>query len=239
MIDIIYFDAFNGVSGDMILGSFVDSFVSFSYLQKEISKLGISDVQIECKKVTKSSLRSTKICIDFEHQHHHRNFSDIKKLIEKSTLDEKIKEDSIHIFKKLAEAEAKIHDKSIEDIKFHEVGAVDAIIDIVGAVISFHHLFPAKVLCSPINVGSGMVEAAHGKLPVPAPATLYLLKGVPIYSDNVQSELTTPTGAAIITHFAEDFVLLPKMEVIDVGYGAGEKDFNNVPNILRLILGRD
>lgn len=177
-------------------------------------------------------------CRESHHQHHHehRNLHDIQRLIEASTLEAAVKEKSLQIFTRLAEAEAQVHRTGIDQIHFHEVGALDAIIDIVGAVVGFKNLGVEKLYCSPLHVGSGTVECAHGTLPVPAPATLELIKGKPVYSTGVQGELLTPTGAAILTTMAAEFGPMPAMTVKTTGYGAGTLD-PPVPNLLRLSIG--
>lgn len=234
---ILYFEALSGISGDMILGSFVDCCIPFKYLKNEIDKLNLESVKLKKKYVEKSKIRATKIDVLFSESGEHRNLSKIKKIINKSNLDKDVKKDSIEIFTKLTRAEAAVHNTTIEKVHLHEVGAVDAIVDIVGSASCFHKINPDVVLSSPINVGSGIVETAHGILPVPAPATTELLKGVPIYSGDIRTELCTPTGAAIISHYADRFTKLPNIIVDKIGYGAGEKDIENTPNILRLFFG--
>ncbi len=234
---ILYFDAFNGISGDMILGSFVDCCVPFGYLKKEIGKLNLRNVKLEKRTIKKSKILATKVNVLFGEVIKPRTLSAIKKIIIKSNLDRDIKKDSIEIFTNLARAEAKVHGTSTDKVHLHEIGAVDAIVDIVGAVCCFYKINPGTVLSSPINVGSGTVKTAHGILPVPAPATAELLKGVPIYSGDLNTELCTPTGGAIITHYAKGFTKLPNLIVDKIGYGAGEKELENTPNILRLFLG--
>ena len=234
---ILYFEASSGISGDMILGSFIDCCVPFGYLKKEIGKLNIESVKLKKKSVEKSKIRATKIDVLFSESSEPRNLSTIKKIINKSKLDKKIKEDSILIFTHLARAEATIHNTSIDKVYFHEIGSIDSIVDIVGAVSCFHKINPDIVLSSSINVGSGTVKTKHGILPVPAPATAELLKGVPIYSGDVRTELCTPTGAAIIKHYADRFTKIPDIIVDKIGYGAGQKNLEDKPNILRLFLG--
>jgi uncharacterized protein (DUF111 family) len=177
-------------------------------------------------------------CRESHHQHHHghRNLHDIRGLIEASTLETAVKEKSMQIFTRLAEAEARVHRTTIEEVHFHEVGALDAIIDIVGAVVGLKNLEIEKLYCSPLHVGSGTIECAHGTLPVPAPATLELIKGKPVYSTGVKGELLTPTGAAILTTLASEFGPMPAMTVEATGYGAGTLD-PPVPNLLRIAIG--
>jgi pyridinium-3,5-bisthiocarboxylic acid mononucleotide nickel chelatase len=172
-----------------------------------------------------------------QQDHHHRSYSDIVRMIESSELAAEVKETSLKIFRKIGEAEGHIHGVSIEKVHFHEVGAVDSIIDIVGAAILLHQLGIKKIKSSPIPVGSGRIHIDHGIYPVPAPATLEILKGVPIEQSNVRFELTTPTGAAIVAVLAEEFCTIPSMEVQEIGYGAGTKTFIDRPNVLRVIIG--
>lgn len=176
-----------------------------------------------------------------EHSHHHshRAYQDIVKLIDGSQLSQKVKETSLNIFRKIGEAEGLIHGISLEKVHFHEVGAVDSIIDIVGASILINKLEIQKIKSSPVCVGAGKVHIDHGIYPIPAPATLEILKGVPLQQSNIKSELTTPTGAAIVSVLSEDFCTVPSMTVQSVGYGAGTKDFEKHPNVLRVIIGEE
>lgn len=176
-----------------------------------------------------------------EHSHHHshRAYQDIVKLIDGSQLSQKVKETSLNIFRKIGEAEGLIHGISLEKVHFHEVGAVDSIIDIVGASILINKLEIQKIKSSPVCVGAGKVHIDHGIYPIPAPATLEILKGVPLQQSNIKSELTTPTGAAIVSVLSEEFCTVPSMTVQSVGYGAGTKDFEKHPNVLRVIIGEE
>lgn len=167
------------------------------------------------------------------HEHIHRNFDDIKKLINDSKLNKNVKELSINIFEKVAKAEAKVHNKKINEVHFHEVGAVDSIVDIVGTAILIDILNPDHIYSSPISLGTGFVDAAHGRIPVPAPATIEILKNVPVYSTGVRGELVTPTGAAIIKTLAEEFIRMPELNISKIAYGAGKKDFE-ITNLLRI-----
>jgi uncharacterized protein (TIGR00299 family) protein len=167
------------------------------------------------------------------HEHVHRNFDDIKKLINDSKLSEKVKELSINIFEKVAKAEAKVHNKKINEVHFHEVGAVDSIVDIVGTAILIDILNPDQIYSSPVSLGTGFVNVAHGRIPVPAPATIEILKNIPVYSTGVEGELVTPTGAAIIKTLAEEFIIMPELNISKIAYGAGKKDFE-ITNLLRI-----
>ncbi|MFH0730951.1 MAG: nickel pincer cofactor biosynthesis protein LarC [Pseudomonadota bacterium] len=235
---IAYFDCFSGASGDMILGSLLDAGLPLTVLKSELAKLGLSHYDVQVAKVVKKGLSGSQalVTIEQDHHHHHRNLEDIEGIIEKSSLDPDIKRDSIRIFTRLAEAEAKVHDTTVDSIHFHEVGAMDAIIDVVGAVIGLKALGIDKVFCSPLHVGTGTLICAHGELPVPAPATAELLKGKPIYATGVQGELVTPTGAAILTTLAEGFGPMPTMTVERIGHGAGTAD-RSISNLLRLFAG--
>lgn len=169
--------------------------------------------------------------------HHHRNLQDIEKLIEESLLAEPVKKMSKEIFMHVAKAEAKIHDKPIDQVHFHEVGAIDSIVDIIGVSILVHQLNPDRILASPLHIGTGFVKCAHGKIPVPAPATLEILKGIPVYSTGIRSELVTPTGAAIVKALADEFIDIPMMEIEKIGYGLGTKDLE-ITNMLRVLYGK-
>jgi uncharacterized protein (TIGR00299 family) protein len=234
---IAYFDCFSGASGDMILGSMLDAGLPLTVLKTELAKLGLSHYDVQVAKVVKKGLSGSQALVMIEQDHHHhRNLGDISEIIEKSSLDTDIKRNSIRIFTRLAEAEAKVHDTTVESIHFHEVGAMDAIIDVVGAVIGLKALGIDKVFCSPLHVGTGTLLCAHGELPVPAPATAELLKGKPIYATGVQGELVTPTGAAILTTLAEGFGPMPTMTVERIGHGAGTAD-RSISNLLRFFAG--
>ena len=308
---IAYFDCFAGASGDMILGALLDAGLELEKLNSEVAKLGLSNCDVQVKKVVKRGIGGSQAIVrtsspskpddghdhdhkhehEHEHEHNHlhynhphphghdhhghnhahehyshshshenhshdhhshekyddprsyqarsiprRNLHDIRRLIKESQLDAVVKEKSINIFERLAEAEAKVHRIGIDDVHFHEVGALDAIIDVVGAVAGMELLGIEAVYCSPLHVGTGTVECDHGTLPVPAPATLELICGKPVYSTGVVGELLTPTGAAILTTLATDFGPMPKMVVEQVGYGSGEKDLI-ISNLLRISIG--
>jgi pyridinium-3,5-bisthiocarboxylic acid mononucleotide nickel chelatase len=235
---IAYFDCFAGASGDMILGALLDAGLEIEILKAELAKLGLCRYDIQVKKVVKKGIGGTQamVMIDHEDYHHHRNLYEIQNIIKNSHLSHSIKEKSINIFIRLAEAEAKVHGTSIEKVHFHEVGAMDAIIDVVGSVIGIETMGIEAVYCSPLHVGSGTVECAHGIFPVPAPATMELIREKPVYSTGVAGELLTPTGAAILTTLAGGFGPMPEMIVKHIGYGSGEKDLP-IPNLLRVSIG--
>lgn len=236
----LYFDCFSGISGDMAVGALLDLGVSKEYLLEELKKLNIDEeYRIDIKKVRKSGIDATQFDVILtEHRHHSRNLFDIEGIIDKSDLSKGVKVLSKKIFRIVAEAEAKVHGERLYDVHFHEVGATDSIIDIVAFSICIEYLKIDKVISSYINTGRGFVECEHGVLPVPAPATAEILKGIPIYSDEREFELTTPTGAAIIKAVAEDFKMDCPLVIKNVGYGAGKRETEK-PNVLRVILSDD
>jgi uncharacterized protein (TIGR00299 family) protein len=236
---IAYFDCFAGASGDMILGALVDAGLEPDALKAQLAGLHLTHYDIQAQAVNKKGIGGSQVlvAVDQDHHHHHqRHLSDIQEIIEKSDLTPSVQQKSIQIFTRLAQAEAKVHRTNIENIHFHEVGAVDAIIDVVGAVSGLQLLKIEAVFCSPLHVGTGTVECAHGTLPVPAPATAELIKGFPVYSTGVAGELLTPTGAAILTTLATDFGPMPAMKIGTIGYGAGTAE-PSIPNLLRVVIG--
>ena len=236
---VAYFDCFAGASGDMILGALMDAGLELELLKGELAKLHLTHYDLQVKKVAKRGIGGSQALVSVDedhHHHHHRHLHDIEEIIDKSDLKESIKRKSIEIFTRLAEAEAKVHQPTIEQIHFHEVGAMDAIIDVVGAVAGLAALGIEKVYCSPLHVGTGTVECAHGTLPVPAPATAELIRGKPIYSTGVEGELLTPTGAAILTTLSSGFGPMPSMTLEEIGYGAGTSE-PAIPNLLRVAIG--
>jgi pyridinium-3,5-bisthiocarboxylic acid mononucleotide nickel chelatase len=239
-----YFDCFSGISGDMTLGVLVDLGAKPDLLQNELAKLNLEGYKLSFTKVKKHSITATKANVelhhdhDDQHDHHHgRHLSDILKMISESELSDDVKEKSKLIFSRLGEAEAKVHDVTIEEVHFHEVGAVDSIVDIVGSVIGISVLGIKKIYSSPLPLGQGFVKSSHGIIPIPAPATVELLKNIPAKKTEIQGELVTPTGAAIISTLAESFGTIPNMVIEGVGYGAGTKELTEQPNLLRVILG--
>ena len=233
-----YFDCFSGISGDMTLGALVDAGVPIEDLRAGLAKLGLPGYEITSEKVTRSSLAATKVNVILDKKEQPaRRLSDIKNIIEQSSLAQQVKEKSVTIFERLAEAEARVHGTTVDKVHFHEVGAVDAIVDIVGSVIGLDLLGITKIIGSPVNTGSGSVHTSHGRLPVPAPATAELLTGIPLYHSSLAFELTTPTGAAIISTISSFFGPLPQMKLNRVAYGAGNKDLPGQPNVLRLMIG--
>ncbi|MBI5589633.1 MAG: nickel pincer cofactor biosynthesis protein LarC [Deltaproteobacteria bacterium] len=235
---IAYFDCFAGASGDMILGALVDAGLDPDLLNRELANLHLDHFALSFKPVVKRGLGGSQAVVDIDtHMHHpHRGLRDIRSLIEASTLSLDIRQKSMAIFTRLAEAEARVHRTTVEAVHFHEVGAIDAIIDVVGAVSGLSLLGIEAIHCSALHLGSGTVTCAHGILPVPAPATLELVKGIPVYATEIQGELLTPTGAAILTTLARGFGPLPAMTAEKSGYGAGMAD-PEIPNLLRVVIG--
>ena len=234
---IAYFDCFSGASGDMILGSMIDAGLSAQELRKELRKIPILKVQLNVKKVLRRGISATQVIITGKKEKKsYRTLNDILKIVEKSRLEPEVKKKSKEVFERIASVEAKIHQKPVKEIHFHELSGLDSIVDIVGSVWGFHRLGIDKLYVSKVNVGSGFVECEHGILPVPAPATLALMKGKPIYSSGVERELLTPTGAALLTFLGSDFGNMPEIKVERVGYGAGRSDLPH-PNLLRLLIG--
>lgn len=233
---VAYFDCVSGISGDMTLGAMIDAGLEVEELSRGISKLGLSGYEIEARKVTRQGISATLVDVQVMEEGMERRLSDIEAILEASALDDDVKEASKKAFARLAAAEARIHRTTARDIHFHEVGGVDAIVDIVGAFVGLKCLGVQKVYASHLPLGRGTVECAHGTLPLPAPATLELLKGVPVYGRDIEAELVTPTGATIITSLTEDFGPPPPMRTESVGYGAGHRDLP-LSNILRLIIG--
>lgn len=241
---ILYYDCFSGISGDMNLGALIDIGVDKDYLLKELSKLNISGYKMEIKKDNRKGIYGTKANViltennDQKHVHEHRNLKDIESIINDSDLKQQVKKSALEIFKKVAEAEAKVHNKPLEEVHFHEVGAIDSIVDIVGAAICLDYLNVDKIKSSTVEVGSGFVKCAHGLLPVPAPATVEILNNIPIKS-KISFEATTPTGAAILANCVEEFTDEKKFKIIKTGYGIGNRDIGDVPNILRVFIGEE
>ena len=237
----IYFDCFSGISGDMILGSFIDLGINLNEIKKQLTTLNIKGYTISSRKVKRNGFVGTKVNINLKKLNHKepivRSFNDIKIIIEKSDLPKIVKSNSIEIFRRIGKVEAKVHGTTIQKIHFHEVGAIDSIIDIVGGALGMYLLDVDEISSSPINTGEGTVKCQHGRLPVPAPATMELLKGLPCFSNGIKNELTTPTGAAFIAHFSKKFGSFPNMRIINSGYGAGSIDIKGIPNLLRVIVG--
>ena len=250
---VLYYDCFCGISGDMNLGALIDLGVDKEYIIKELSKLKLdSEYKIKIEKTTKKGISGTKVDVNLSHHHHHhnddhdhhhhgqqgshRNLTDIEKIINDSNLSERVKTISLNMFMKVAEAEAKVHGKSLYEVHFHEVGATDSIIDFVGAAVCLDYLKVDRIMASSVQVGGGFVKCAHGIIPVPAPATVEILLGIPVKSGLVPFETTTPTGAAILAANVEVFTDKIDFSVEKVGYGIGHRELE-IPNVLRVYLG--
>jgi pyridinium-3,5-bisthiocarboxylic acid mononucleotide nickel chelatase len=256
---ILYLEPFSGVSGDMFVGALLDLGVDFEHLQQQLLLLPLRGYQLRHGQCLKSGIRASKFDVvidentgtthghlhhDHGHgnshdSHHNRNFGEIREMISASSLSPWVKERSVEAFAKLAEAEGKIHAQPPDRVHFHEVGAVDSIVDIVGAMIAVEALMPVKILSAAINVGQGTIKCQHGIYPVPGPATLELLKGVPTFTNSVQGELATPTGAALLVTLVQHFGARPPMNVEAAGYGAGNLDTPGGANVLRATLGEE
>lgn len=232
-----YFDCFSGISGDMVLGALVDAGLDIRQLEAELRKLRFESWSISAERVKRKAIAATKAHVEAGPQHHHRHLSDILKMIDNASLAPRAAENARKIFQRLGEAEAKVHNTSIEKVHFHEVGAVDSIIDIVGSAIGFDILGIDAFACSALDVGSGRVKTEHGVLPVPAPATAELLRGAPTFSSGIEKELVTPTGAAIATTLSSSYGKMPPMRIAAVGYGAGSADLAEQANVLRILIG--
>ncbi len=234
---IAYLDCASGVSGDMMLGALVDAGVELAAVQAGIDSLGLPSCRLVVEDVKKRDFRALQLTVEHEPEHAHRHLHHIVEMIEGSSLTEAQRRLAVRIFQRLAEAEAKVHGSTIEKVHFHEVGAVDSIADIVGSAIAWDLLNVDRIVCSPVPTGKGFVEIAHGRCAIPAPATGELLKGVPLADRDVEGELTTPTGAAIVSTLVDAYGPLPAMTISSIGYGAGQKDFAHA-NLLRLLVGQ-
>ena len=235
----LYFDCFCGAAGDMIAGALIDAGADFDAIRDGLATLDVSGYRVSARKIDKHGIMATKfdVEIDAEHGHPHRHLRHIVEIIESGDLPTEVKEASLETFRRIADAEAEVHGTTSEKIHFHEVGAVDSIVDVVGSHLALHQLKPARILSSALHVGSGTVKCAHGIMPVPAPATALLLRGIPSYGGEVDGELVTPTGAALIAQIADEFGPMPEMRVEAIGSGSGTKDLPDRPNVLRVLIG--
>lgn len=233
----LYFDCFAGASGDMILGALVDVGVDQETLLNQLAQLNLTNYRIDFETVDRSGISALHARVQTGPEHHHRHLADILEIIDNSGVAISVKERAKQVFTRLAEAEARVHNVDLQQIHFHEVGALDAIVDVVGACVGFELLRIERFVASALHVGSGMVEMAHGRFPVPPPAVAELLQHAPTYGSNIQGELLTPTGAAIISTVCEEFGPVPLMRVLRTGYGAGTRQYERFPNVLRLMLG--
>jgi uncharacterized protein (TIGR00299 family) protein len=238
---VLYFDCFSGAAGDMILGSLIDAGVPLAGVRGALGSLAIEPDVVWTDRVVRAGVSATKFCVKGEdggeHHHPHRHLAGVYKLIDGSALSASGKDRAKALFERLGAAEAAIHGTTMEKVHLHEVGALDSIIDIVGSVFALEYLGVDEIVSSPLNVGSGSVKAAHGHYPVPAPATLRLLEGVPVYAGEQKAELVTPTGALLVSSYAKSYGPVPAMTVKQIGYGAGTRDFADTPNVLRVLVG--
>ncbi len=233
----LYLDCFGGVAGDMILAALLDLGVPLKIIEDAVKKLPLHGYSIKVEKTKRASIEATRFIVDVdEHHQPHRHFSDIREMISESTLNAGIKVRAIRIFEILAEAEARVHGSTVDHVHFHEVGAVDSIIDIVGIAAAFEFL-NVQINASVVPLGSGFIKTAHGTLPVPAPATLFILKGVPVEGTEIKTELTTPTGAAVLKASVETFGPYPSLIIEKTGFGAGTRTHETRPGLLRAVLG--
>jgi pyridinium-3,5-bisthiocarboxylic acid mononucleotide nickel chelatase len=234
---ILVIEPFSGVSGDMMIGALLDLGFSFDELKDKLEQLSLKGYRLSCQKCSRSGISAIKFDVEAGHSHHHRGFTDIHQMIESSSLSSWVKEKSIEAFRKLAEAEGKIHGLPPEKVHFHEVGAVDSIIDIVGTMIALESFMPVQIFSSPVNVGQGTLKCQHGVYPVPGPAAQELLRDIPVFTNEVTGELTTPTGATLLATLVDSFGPRPAMKISGAGYGAGTREISGNANVLRISLG--
>ena len=234
-----YFDCFAGISGDMTLGALIDLGVPLDWLKDQLNCIPLSNFDLVITSVQRNGMHATLVDVEVSDDKVSRDYSQIRSMIENSPLTDAVKSNSLRAFRILAQAEAHIHSCSLEQVHFHEVGGIDAIVDIVGSALGLEYLGIKNITSSPLPLGRGFVTCSHGRLPVPAPATLRILQGVPVYGTEISHELVTPTGASIIASVAQGFGALPDMTVRAIGYGAGQRDFSERPNLLRIIVGSD
>ena len=235
---IAYFDCFAGAGGDMIVAAMLDAGLDVKFLKSQLATLGLSELDIKAERTRRCGISALSFEPVVPGQRQHQNLEQITRIISQSRISEQAKKTAIRIFNRLARAEAAVHAQNIQDIHFHELGAVDAIVDVVSASIGLEALGIEKVYCSVLSIGGGTVNCAHGLMPVPAPATAELLKAVPVVAGPEQAELLTPTAAAILTTVVEQFRPLPAMKIEAIGYGAGRLQSEKFPNVLRLLLGQ-
>lgn len=234
----LYLDCYSGISGDMTVGALIDAGADFERIRAALGSLGVDGFSVEAPKVIKKGVFATQFkVIEHKHEHVHRHLKHCVDIINRGLLPKSVKEAAIETFELIAVAEAQVHGTTKDKIHFHEVGAIDSIVDIVAAQLAFHLLGIEKVVSSPLHVGSGTVRCAHGVMPVPAPATALLLVGIPTYAGKVEGELVTPTGAALVKQRAKEIGPMPAMTVEAIGYGAGTKDLPDRANVLRVLIG--
>jgi hypothetical protein len=239
-VRIAYLDCFSGISGDMMIGALIDAGFPIEELKRALQSVPLEGYTLEATREERNHLFGTRFKVHVAQDHHpHRKFSDIKDLIRAGNFSPSVRDKSIAIFESLAVEEGRIHGRSPEEVHFHEVGAVDSIVDILGSVLGMEFLGIGAACASPLPLGSGFVETSHGRIPLPAPATVALLEGVPVYDAGLKEELVTPTGAALVKGFARSFGSLPAMAIEKVGYGVGSRNLADRPNLLRILIGRE
>ena len=235
-----YLDCFSGISGDMFLGALLDAGLPFEELERALGTLPLGGYSIDRRREKRNELTATRFMVNIEDKRHeHRGMNEIKGIITSSRLSAHVKDRCLRIFESIAREEGKIHGISPESVHFHEVGAIDSIIDIAGTAFGIEFLKINFISASMIPLGSGFVDSGHGRIPVPAPATIALLKGIPVFGSGLEYELVTPTGAAIIKEYASAFGSMPPMTIESIGYGAGARNLPDRPNLLRIILGEE
>ena len=237
LMKIAYLDCFSGISGDMLLSAMLDAGLSFPDLQERLQTLPLGGYRMVKGNADRNHIHGTTFSVHCQGTHQHRNFKDIRTIIHQGEFSKQVKETSIQIFRSLAVVEGRIHNRPADEVHFHEVGAVDSIIDIVGAVYGVEELGIQSIYASKIPLGSGFVKTAHGRMPIPAPATIALLCDIPVFDSGVQQEMVTPTGAALLKGLACAFGEMPAMKAQRIGYGAGSRDLPDRPNMLRMIIG--
>ena len=237
---IAFLDCFSGISGDMFTGALLDLGLEFRALKEALAGLPLSGVRAEARREGRNGIHGTRFLVHVDDAAQpERHFRDIRRILLESGLSERVRERSLAVFQALAEAEARIHDRPVDEVHFHEVGAADSIVDIVSAAFGLEALGVDRLCCSPLPLGSGFVECRHGTIPVPAPATLALLEGVPVKHGGIEAEMVTPTGAALVRVLCEAFGPMPAMQVEGSGFGVGSRDLPDRPNLLRMVIGRD
>jgi pyridinium-3,5-bisthiocarboxylic acid mononucleotide nickel chelatase len=235
-----YLDCFSGISGDMFVGALLDAGLELRALQEALDGLRLTGVRVEARPEGRNGIHGTRFLVTVEEDvQPERHFGDIQHILEQGRLADRVLERSLAVFQALAEAEGRIHNRPVDQVHFHEVGAADSIVDIVGAVFGVEALGIERLVCSPLPLGSGFVKSRHGTIPVPAPATLTVLEGVPVKDAGVEAEMVTPTGAALARVLSDAFGPMPPLKVEGVGYGVGSRDLPDRPNLLRLVLGQE